>query len=112
MAAMEPGFYNMDCMEAMRQFPDQFFDLAVVDPPYGDAGSEFVRGGVRFGQRFDRYLEPVRRDLYHMGSSAPEEPGPSNTVKKSLRGTLPRINRTLTNCSASHETRSSGGQLL
>lgn len=27
--------FNMDCMEGMRQFPDGFFDLAVVDPPYG-----------------------------------------------------------------------------
>lgn len=27
--------YNRDCMEAMREFPDKFFDLAVVDPPYG-----------------------------------------------------------------------------
>lgn len=27
--------YNMDCMEAMRQMPDNAFDLAVVDPPYG-----------------------------------------------------------------------------
>jgi site-specific DNA-methyltransferase (adenine-specific) len=26
---------NMDCMEFMKQFPDKFFDLAVVDPPYG-----------------------------------------------------------------------------
>ena len=25
----------MDCMDAMRQFPDGYFDLAVVDPPYG-----------------------------------------------------------------------------
>ena len=32
---MEPGFYNMDCMEGMKQFPDKFFDLAIVDPPYG-----------------------------------------------------------------------------
>lgn len=29
------GFYNMDCMEGMREFPDQYFDLAIVDPPYG-----------------------------------------------------------------------------
>ena len=29
------GFYNMDCMDAMRDFPDKYFDLAVVDPPYG-----------------------------------------------------------------------------
>lgn len=27
--------YNMDCMEGMKQFPDQYFDLAIVDPPYG-----------------------------------------------------------------------------
>ena len=29
------GYYNMDCMEGMREFPDQYFDLAIVDPPYG-----------------------------------------------------------------------------
>lgn len=26
---------NKDCMVAMAEFPDKFFDLAVVDPPYG-----------------------------------------------------------------------------
>jgi site-specific DNA-methyltransferase (adenine-specific) len=25
---------NRDCLEAMREFPDKFFDLAVCDPPY------------------------------------------------------------------------------
>lgn len=29
------GFYNMDCMDGMKQFPDKYFDLAIVDPPYG-----------------------------------------------------------------------------
>lgn len=28
--------FNMDFMEALKQFPDKYFDLAVVDPPYGD----------------------------------------------------------------------------
>lgn len=28
------GYYNMDCMEGMKNFPDGYFDLAVVDPPY------------------------------------------------------------------------------
>lgn len=45
--------YNMDCMEYMRSLPDKVFDLACVDPPYGDG-----RGGQckdRFGERFDRY---------------------------------------------------------
>lgn len=27
--------YNMDCMEYMKTLPDNAFDLAVVDPPYG-----------------------------------------------------------------------------
>ena len=27
--------YNMDCMEGMKEFPDKYFDLAIVDPPYG-----------------------------------------------------------------------------
>ena len=32
---LEPGFYNMDCMDGMAQLPDKFFELAIVDPPYG-----------------------------------------------------------------------------
>lgn len=32
---MTPEVKNMDCMEAMNGFPDKFFDLAIVDPPYG-----------------------------------------------------------------------------
>lgn len=27
--------YNGDCMEYMAKFPDKFFELAIVDPPYG-----------------------------------------------------------------------------
>ena len=27
--------YNMDCMTAMQQIPDKFFELAICDPPYG-----------------------------------------------------------------------------
>lgn len=34
--------YNIDCMEYMKTLPDNAFDLAVVDPPYG-AG--FTEGG-------------------------------------------------------------------
>lgn len=28
-------FKNMDCMEGMKEYPDKYFDLAIVDPPYG-----------------------------------------------------------------------------
>ena len=27
--------FNTDCMEFMRNIPDKYYDLAVVDPPYG-----------------------------------------------------------------------------
>lgn len=27
----------MDCMEGMQQFPDKYFELAIVDPPYLDS---------------------------------------------------------------------------
>ena len=26
---------NMDCIDVMKQIPDNFFNLAIVDPPYG-----------------------------------------------------------------------------
>jgi len=34
----------MDCMDGMKTFPDKYFDLAIVDPPYG--------GGQHFNFRF------------------------------------------------------------
>lgn len=27
-------FINADCMDVMREYPDNYFDLAIVDPPY------------------------------------------------------------------------------
>ena len=38
--------YLMDCMEGMRGTPDKYYDLAVVDPPYGiDAGNMTMGSG-------------------------------------------------------------------
>ena len=31
------SFINGDCMDGMAQFPDKYFELAIVDPPYRDA---------------------------------------------------------------------------
>ena len=46
MPMIDSGFYNMDCMEAMKQFPDKFFDLAIVDPPYGINVASHVNGAL------------------------------------------------------------------
>ena len=27
--------YNQDCLAAMKEMPDNYYDLAIVDPPYG-----------------------------------------------------------------------------
>lgn len=27
--------YNVDCMEGMKEIPDGYFQLAIIDPPYG-----------------------------------------------------------------------------
>ena len=41
------GFYNMDCMEGMKQVPDNSIDLVITSPPY-NLGSEHHTGGKRF----------------------------------------------------------------
>ncbi len=39
--------YNMDCLLGMREYPDNYFDLAIVDPPYGIGYS--TRAGKQSG---------------------------------------------------------------
>lgn len=72
--------YNMDCMEGVKQFPDKYFDLAVVDPPYGGGSQsvqvererERLQGGTadwenkkrsRFGGLFNGYHIENRGDM-------------------------------------------------
>lgn len=62
----------MDCMEAMKSMPNNAFDLAVVDPPYGDGlpqfskekqgGGKGVRLVSRAGGHFARY-DPDKKIL-------------------------------------------------
>lgn len=66
------GFYNCDCMDGMRKFPDKFFELAIVDPPYGIGNWIQVSGKqnqthseVMWNKKTDRpskkYFEELRR---------------------------------------------------
>lgn len=49
--------FNADCMDLLRAMPDNCVDLAVCDPPYGDAlQSEDIEHRNQRG-RFDRYNE-------------------------------------------------------
>ena len=82
--------YNMDCMEYLKTVPDKYFDLAVVDPPYGggadvdafenkEKGAHFVgrgrskkyaelHGGANFERR-KRSRFGCWFDRYHIGES-------------------------------------------
>lgn len=46
---LDYGYYNMDCMDGIRVFPDNYFALAIVDPPYGrgEDGGKKRSGYVR-----------------------------------------------------------------
>lgn len=37
--------YNADCLEFMKSVPDNYYDLAIVDPPYG-LGDKLTSGGT------------------------------------------------------------------
>ena len=36
--------YNRDCIDAMREYPDKYFELAIVDPPYGINATTMTMG--------------------------------------------------------------------
>ena len=51
--------YNEDCMLGMARYPDKYFDLAIVDPPYGiDMANKInsVTGGIKHNAKdWDKY---------------------------------------------------------
>lgn len=56
---MSDGYYNLDCMQGMKHFPDKYFDLAIVDPPYFS--------GPERREYYGRAVSSigVKRRLYH-----------------------------------------------
>ena len=53
---MEINFYNIDCIEFMKTKPDGYYDLAIVDPPYGIGFSDYERGssGIKVKERYTK----------------------------------------------------------
>ena len=45
------SFINGDCMDYLKEFPDNYFSLALVDPPYGGG---LCDGGGCMG-RWEKY---------------------------------------------------------
>ena len=45
----------MDCMEGMKQFPDKYFELAIVDPPYGNSDAIGIQNGNKHNAKRTDY---------------------------------------------------------
>lgn len=128
------GFWNMDCMKGMKEFPDNYFDLAVVDPPYGggltDNGgcqgwfskyhqqdpAKDIGGGARFGGRFDKYKQMgggvTSSTDYEKTAPTTRSASRTQNAKKSYRGILRRGKNISRNCSVSHAIRSYGAGII
>ena len=58
--------HNEDCMIGMKEYPDNYFDLAVVDPPYG-IGDKFKggkTGKMNFNEIVNKDWDKVPSDEY------------------------------------------------
>lgn len=94
---MAPGFYNMDCMDAFPQFSDKFFDLAIVDPPYGISvakhkGGKIVGGGGRkFGGKSNQSEKARSYDCINYHTFADNHPPDESYFKELERVSKHRI---------------------
>jgi len=60
--------YNMDCITLMKKYPDKWFDLAVVDPPYGNIDAIGLIDNKKKGK------QATKRKGYHLFENiAPED---------------------------------------
>ena len=55
--------YNEDCLEAMKSIPDKYFDLAIVDPPYGISITDSGRLG-KYNKNGNRWDDNIPSDDY------------------------------------------------
>jgi site-specific DNA-methyltransferase (adenine-specific) len=69
--------YNEDCMIMMRRYPNKFFDLAIVDPPYGIGVSSHSTFGnpdiIAKNSFLKKLVKPSNYKISNWDSSAPDE---------------------------------------
>lgn len=51
--------HNMDCTEGMKGYPDKYFDLAVVDPPYGIDRNSMNMGNSVFNKDLKKWDKAI-----------------------------------------------------
>ena len=71
---MTSEVFNMDCMDYMKQLPNNFFSLCIADPPYGliESGVQ-TRGGAgklkgrilnKSEKKFDRWDKKPTQNFF------------------------------------------------
>ena len=106
-------FRNMDCLEAMRECPDDFFDLAIVDPPYG---SGFTEGGGCKGW-FTKYHQPPAerasitaseaRTAVLKSTSEPQKNGNKRSARYTERSMAGELEKTIGEIRPTHKAKKS-----
>ncbi len=69
LGAVPSVVYNEDCVEGLKRFSDKYFDLAIVDPPYGlgiDGQKKDIRKGqqIRKGHEFKGWDNAIPNTEY------------------------------------------------
>ena len=105
---MTSEVFNMDCVAYMRTLPDNFFDIAICDPPYGDAesgnfhlgggleaGSTATNSQLRFhgGDRWNRYKKPQITPPQSATTSRLESTHKAERGRQSTSARQPRLRR-------------------
>jgi site-specific DNA-methyltransferase (adenine-specific) len=60
MKTIKSEVFNLDCIEGMKQYPDKYFELAIVDPPYGL--ERLQKGSLRLGGTKGNYKQKLNWD--------------------------------------------------
>jgi len=63
-ASVTSSAFLMDCIDGMKQYPDKYFDLAIVDPPYGIDSKISTTSGLNKGNKFAQLYNEKRWDKF------------------------------------------------
>ena len=58
------NLYNKDCMLALKEFKDNQFDLAIVDPPYGIKRNRMNMGNSVFNKDEKKWDNNIPDEVY------------------------------------------------
>ena len=61
---LDKGFYLMDCMDGMREFPDKFFELAIIDPPYRNSSENQPTKDMRRNGSMDSFGDKPTQEYF------------------------------------------------